>query len=227
MHGERLRCSSLCFCQEALSCLVSLFLSLPRFIKTTFYGSIHLEQSYEYILVYPSLRTESIASSCTFDFDRDFSPEAHDIKGHPCEPHETSINSVSIAPNLVSPSLPSRQKPLQLPPILHDFPVKHYKYLPKFDGESKDFTAEKHLQSFEHLLNLFEIEHDDDYMRYFSQSLQGDAKEWFKHSQSINTWEEFSCTFLKFQGRRRPLDQILSEFYSLKRHEGEAISNRG
>ena len=105
--------------------------------------------------------------------------------------------------------------------------MKHYKYLPKCDGESKDFTDEKHLQDFEHFFDLFEIEHDDVCMRDFSQSLRGDAKEWFKHlqPQSINTWEEFSCTFLKFWGRRRSLDQILSEFYSLKRVEGEAISS--
>ena len=154
MHGERLRYSSLHFFQDALSCLVSLFLSFPKFTKTAFYGSIHLEQSYEYILIYPSLRTKSIASSCTFYFDQYFSPKAHDVKGHPCEPHETSVNSVSIAPNLVSPSIPSRYKPLQLPPILHDFCAKHYKYLPKSDGESKYFTAEKHLQAFDLFFNL-------------------------------------------------------------------------
>ena len=181
MHSERLRYSSLSFFQDVLSCLVSLFLSFPKFIKTTFYGSIRSEQRYEYILVYPSLRTKSIASSCTFYFDQDVSPEAHEVKGHPCEPHETSVNSVSIAPNLVSPSIPSRYKPLQLPPILHDFPMKHYKYLPKFDGEYKYFTAEKHLQAFEHFSDLFEIEHDDVCMRDFDQSLQGDDKEWFKH----------------------------------------------
>ena len=112
MYGERLRCSSLCFFQEALSCLVSLFLSFPKFIKTTFYASIRSKQSYEYIPIYPSLRTEIIASSCTFDFDQDFSPEAHDIKGHPCEPHEISVNSVSIALNLVSPNIPSQYEPL-------------------------------------------------------------------------------------------------------------------
>ena len=67
-------------------------------------------------------------------------------------------------------------KPLQLPPILHDFPAKHYKYLPKFDGESKEFIAEKHLQSFEHFSDLFEIEHDDVCMKDFSQYLQGDAR---------------------------------------------------
>ena len=181
MHGERLRCSSLRFFQEALYYLVSLFLSFPRLIKIAFYGSIRSEQSYEYIASYPYLRTISITSSCTFDFDQYFSPEAHDIEGHPCEPQETLVNSISNAPNLVFASIPDRYKPLELPLILHDFPMKHYKYLPKFDGESKDFTAEKHLQAFEHFSNLFEIEHDDVCMRNLAQSLQGDAKEWVKH----------------------------------------------
>ena len=161
MYGERLRCSNLRFFQEALSYLVGVFLSLPRFIKTTFYGSFHSEQSYEYIHVYPSLRAESVASSCTYGFDLDFSPGAHDVKGHPCEIHETSDDSIAIVPNLVSPLSPIWYKPLQLTPILHDFPTKHYKYLPKFDEEPKVFTAKKHLQTFEHFSDLFEIEHDD------------------------------------------------------------------
>ena len=150
--------------------------------------------------------------SCTSGFDLDFSPEAHDVKDLPCEIHETSVDSIAITPNLVSPIFPSRYEPLQLPPILHEFLVKHYKYVPKFDGESKEFSAEKHLQAFEHFSNIFEIEHDDVCMRDFAHSLQGYAKEWFRHlhPKSINTWEEFSCTFLKFWGRRRPLDQILS-----------------
>ena len=107
MHGERLRHSSLRFFRDALSCLVSLFLSFPRFIKTTFYGLIHSEQSYEYIPIYPSLRTESVGSSCTSGFDLDFSLETQDVKDLPCEIHETSVDSVAITPNLVSPISPS------------------------------------------------------------------------------------------------------------------------
>ena len=84
-------------------------------MKTTFYGTAHYEQSYEYIPVYPSLRTKSIASTCTSGF-------------------ETSVDSIAIALNLVSPISPSQYKPLQLPPILHEFPTKNYKYLPRFDG---------------------------------------------------------------------------------------------
>ena len=112
MHGERLICLILRFFQEALFCLVSLFLSFPRFIKTTFYGSTHSEQSYEYIHVYPSLRTESVTSSCTSGYGLDFYLGAHDVKGHPCEIHETSDDSLAIVPNLVSSISPSRYKPL-------------------------------------------------------------------------------------------------------------------
>ena len=168
MHGERLRYSILHLFQEALSCLVSWFLSFPRLIKIAFYGSIRSEQNYKYIPVYPSLRTESVASSCTSGYDLDFYLGAHDVKGHPCEIHETSDDSVAIVPNLVSPISPSRYKPLQLPPILHDIPTKHYKYLLKFDGESKDFSAEKNLQAFEHFSDLYEVEHDDVCMRVFA-----------------------------------------------------------
>ena len=148
-----------------------------------------------------------------------FHPKLMTSKVHPYEPHEAMVDNIYVSPKLVSPSIPSWYKPLHLPPILHDFPAKHYKYLPKFDGESKYFTAEKHLQAFEHLSDLLKIEHDDVCMRDFAQSLQGYVKEWFKHLQpkSISAWEEFSCTFLKFGGRRRPLDQILLDFYSLKR----------
>ena len=81
---------------------------------------------------------------------------------------------------------------------------------------TKNYPTEKHLQEFEHFLDLFEIEHDDVCMRDFSQSLQGDVKEWFKHlhPESISAWEEFSDIFLKFWGKRRSLYQVLSEFHS-------------
>jgi hypothetical protein len=50
-----------------------------------------------------------------------------------------------------------------------------------FDGEPYAITTEKHIQDFEHFIDLFEIDHDDVCMRTFSQSLKGDTKEWFKH----------------------------------------------
>ena len=137
------------------------------------------------------MRTESTSSSCTFDFDQDLLSEPHDIKDHPDEPHDTTNDNASIPHSFVSSNIQNRYIPLHLPHVLHDFPTKHYKYLPRFDGESDNLTAEKCLQAFEHFIDLFEIEHDDVCMRYFSQYLQGDVKEWFKHLQpeSIKTWE--------------------------------------
>ena len=107
MHGGRSRYLSLRFFQDALSYLVSFLLSFTIFIKIAFYGSAHSEWSYEYILFYPSLRTKSVMSSCTSDYGLDFYPGAHDVKGHPCEIHETSDDSLAIVPNLVSPISPS------------------------------------------------------------------------------------------------------------------------
>ena len=89
MHSGRSRFLSLHLFQESLSYLVSLFLSFHRFIKTAFYGSTHSEQNYEYIPIYPSLRTENVASSCTSGCGLYFYPWAHNIKGHPYEIHET------------------------------------------------------------------------------------------------------------------------------------------
>ena len=62
-------------------------------------------------------------------------------------------------------------------------------------------------------------------MRYFSQYLQGCVKKWFRHLQpeSVNTWEEFSHVFLDFWGEKRSLDRVLSEFYSMRKHEGEPM----
>ena len=79
-----------------------------------------------------------------------------------------------------------------------------------FDG--KNLTPEKHIHAFEHYMDLFEIEHNDVYIRDFSQSLQGDAKEWTRHLQpeSISSWEELRYAFLIFWGERKSLDQYLS-----------------
>ena len=72
-------------------------------------------------------------------------------------------------------------RPLKLPSILHDFPQKHYKYIPKFSGELDNISTDKHMEGFDHFTDLFEVEHDDVFMIAFSQSLQGDVEEWFRH----------------------------------------------
>jgi hypothetical protein len=76
-----------------------------------------------------------------------------------------------------------------------------------FDGETNIMIVEKHIQGFEHFIDLFEINHDDVYMRAFSQSLKGNTKDWFRHLQpdTICSWEELKNVFLKCFGARRIL----------------------
>jgi hypothetical protein len=95
-----------------------------------------------------------------------------------------------------------------------------------FDGGLDKISAEKHIQGFEHFLDLFEVEHVDVCLRAFSQSLQGDVKEWFRHLQpeSISSWDELKDVFLKFWGERKSWDQYVAEFHAMKRHKEETIS---
>ena len=143
MNDKRIRYSSFNFLLDALSFFVNLLLSIPKLVKTVFHYALHSQQNHQFTPVYPSLRTESFPSPCTFDFDRDLSFEPHDLKGHPCEPHETTANNTSISHSSISSDIPNRYRPLHLPHILHNFPTKHYTYLPKLDGESKNLTVEK------------------------------------------------------------------------------------
>jgi hypothetical protein len=87
-----------------------------------------------------------------------------------------------------------------------------------FDGETNVILAEKHIQGFEHFIDLFEIDHDDVCMRDFSQSVKGNTKYRSRHLRpdTISSWEELKNIFLKFWGKKKSLEMQLAEFYSLK-----------
>ena len=130
------------FLQNTLAFLVNIFFSFPKFIKIIYHGLFHSKQSFEFTPVYPSLQTESISSSCTSDFNQDLLPEIPDIKRQSSGPHDTIPEVMSFPQNYIASNIQKWYRPLYLPPILHDFPTKHYKYLPRFDGEFENFTAE-------------------------------------------------------------------------------------
>jgi len=115
--------------------------------------------------------------------------------------------------------VPNRYKPLILPPILHGFPENDHKYLPRFEGEYGSITAEKHIQGFEHFLDLFEVEEDDVCIKIFSLSLQGKAKEWFKIflATRIVDFNQFVKVFLNKWVIKRNIFLILEEYDQLKR----------
>ena len=55
----------------------------------------------------------------------------------------------------------------------------YLKYIPKFTGEG-DFTAEEHLEAFYSYAENINIEQEDVWTRVFVQSLDGQARKWFK-----------------------------------------------
>ena len=125
------------------------------------------------------MKAINIASLCIPDLDPKPSSESCNVYDQSCEPQETKDDIIPPMFNRIYYKIQDKYRSLYLPSILHDFPPKHYKYLPILDG--KNLTTEKHIPTFEHFTDLFEIEHNVVYIRVFSQSLQGDAKEWFRH----------------------------------------------
>jgi hypothetical protein len=130
---------------------------------------------------------------------------------------------------LASPSILAkildRYKPLDLPPILHDFPANYTNNLPRFDGENANISAEKHIQSLEDFLDLFEVEDDDVYIRMFALSLGGEVKNWFKKlpAASIKKFHQFMQVFLDRWVVMGNVFLILEEYDHLKRKLGETI----
>jgi hypothetical protein len=187
-------------------------LSFSEFFKRIFLHLFHSNEAQRSSLIYPPWKTIGIPpSSCITDIHQAPSSEPYDVHDHSCELNETKSELVPYVLNPTPSKIQERYSPLKFPSILHDFPLKHYKYLPQFDGELDGKSAEKHIQVFEHFIELFEIEHDDVSMRAFSQSLQGDAKAWFTHlqPQSISSWDELREAFRRFWGERKSWDLLL------------------
>jgi hypothetical protein len=86
-------------------------------------------------------------------------------------------------------------------------------------------TAEKHIQSLEDFLDLFEVEEDDVCIRMFSLSLQGKVKNWFKNlpAASIDNFHQFVKIFLDRWVIMRNVFLILEEYDHLKRQPGETV----
>jgi hypothetical protein len=99
----------------------------------------------------------------------------------------------------------TRYAPLVLPQPMNSLPIGYYlKYMPKFTGE-EDITAEEHLATFYSYVDNLNIENEDVWMRVFVQSLDGEARKWFRSLSpgSIVGIEALDDAFLRHWGDKK------------------------
>jgi hypothetical protein len=111
--------------------------------------------------------------------------------------------------------------------LLSAMPTGDYqKYMPKFTGAG-EYTAEEHIEAFYAYAENINISEEDVWTRVFVQSLDGQARKWFKElpANSITGIEQLDAAFLKYWGERRDLLYYMSEFGNLKRKDDESVSD--
>jgi hypothetical protein len=121
----------------------------------------------------------------------------------------------------------ARYAPLILPHPMNPFPAGDYlKYMPKFTGEG-DITAEEHLAAFYSYADNLNIGDEDVWMRVFVQSLDGEVRKWFRGLApgSIAGIEALDNAFLRQWGDKKDFMYYMTEFGSLKKKEGESVSD--
>jgi hypothetical protein len=110
---------------------------------------------------------------------------------------------------------------------MNPLPAGDYlKYMPKFTGEG-DITAEEHLAAFYSYADNLNIENEDVWMRVFVQSLDGEVRKWFRGLApgSIAGIEALDSAFLRQWGDRKDFMYYMTEFGSLKKMDGESVSD--
>jgi hypothetical protein len=155
--------------QSILLFVISYFFSFLEHAKQVFIYLLHLDDNHEKLeIIYPPLKVTHAYPHCITDFDKSFIVGPCDDHDQVNKPHKAKADVSSLVPSPASSRAQHRYRPLNLPHILHDFPPKHYEYLPMFDGELDTISTENHIHGFDHFIYLFEIDHDDVCMRAFS-----------------------------------------------------------
>jgi hypothetical protein len=160
---------------------------------------------------------------------RDSFPVAPSRRPSPPSSPPPNIPMAGVNPplNRMDAIVSSRYAPLVLPQPMHPLPAGDYlKYMPKFTGE-EDVTAEEHLAAFYSYADNLNIENEDVWMRVFVQSLDGEVRKWFRGlaPRSIAGIEALDSVFLRQWGDRKDFMYYMTEFGSLKKMEGEFVSD--
>jgi len=126
------------------------------------------------------------------------------------------------APTKMERIIATRYGPLVLPVPLNAMPAGEYqKYIPKFTS-IEGVTVEEHFESFYSYADNLDISEDDVWMRVFVQSLDGEARKWFREllHRSIADIETLDDAFLKQWGDNKDLLYYHTEFGNLRGRMG-------
>lgn len=121
------------------------------------------------------------------------------------------------APTKMERIIATRYAPLVLPTPLNAMPTReHQKYRPRFTG-TKGVTIEEHLESLYSYADNLDISEDDVWMRVFVQSLEGEARKWFKEltTRSIVDTEALDDAFLKHGKNKKDILYYHTKFGNL------------
>jgi hypothetical protein len=158
-----------------------------------------------------------------------FSPKLHTVK-YPSPPCSLRVQNpmagANPPKNRMDSIVAARYAHVILHQPLNSLPVVDYlKYMPKFIGE-EDTTVEEHLVAFYSYAYNLNIENEDVCMRVFVQTLDGEARKWFRDLTlgSIVGIEALDDAFLRQWGDKNYFLYYITEFGSLKRKEGESTS---
>lgn len=105
-------------------------------------------------------------------------------------------------------------------------PQYYLDILPRFIGEG-DISVQKYIKVFCAFVENLNLEHLDVVLRFFLQSLDGEARKCFKTlpNASINTWEELENIFMQKWGEKKDHACFLTEFNAIKKKHNEDVTN--
>jgi hypothetical protein len=161
------------------------------------------------------------------------SPTAKRKITHSVLPSPSSSSSSAVTSPIIQPTIPppphimaARYAPLVLAAPLHAMPQDYQTRLPQFDATGP-LSAQQHVDKMNDYFDLHEVDEADIQMRLFSQSLTGDVKKWYKglFAAFVLDLTTFQRSFLdRWEVKNNPL-QILSEYESIKRNQGETVQD--
>ena len=159
MKGQygKIRYSNWNFIKDIMFFVINYFFSFPKNFKNL-QSILYLRKDPRPAFDSFPLKIVNTKYSHVFDLDQDPSSKSYDDRLQTDEPKETKTDSTPSVHIPIPCKIPDRYKPLILPPISHAFPKNHYLYLPRFDGECDNITAERHVLNFESFLDLLEVD---------------------------------------------------------------------